>query len=299
MYKKQLSGVFAPITTPFSKEGKLDLKGLERNMEFYANSPLHGYLALGSNGENKSLVGEEKSQVLKVIIENKGKSQSVMVGCIGESTYETIEFAKVVESMGADFITLLAPSYFKKQMTDQVLEKYFTDVAESVNTPCLVYCAPQFTGGIVLSPGLVSNLASHDNIVGIKDSSTGNIDNYLLTAPEDFGVMAGSANFFVNALLGGGTGGIVSLANAFPQVTAKLYDLFIQKKYEELLAYNKYVLKLNKGVSGKGGVSAVKAAMNLVGLVGGYPRLPLLPLEEKDVEALEQVLKQEGLIGGF
>ena len=298
MYKKQLSGVFAPITTPFSKEGKLDLKGLEENMEFYANSPLHGYLALGSNGENKSLVGEEKAQVLKVIIENKGENQPVMVGCIAESTYETIEFAKVAESMGADFITLLAPSYFKKQMTDQVLEKYFTDVAGSVKTPCLVYCAPQFTGGIVLSSGLVSNLASHDNIVGIKDSSTGNIDNYLLVAPEDFAVMAGSANFFVNALLGGGTGGIVSLANAFPQVTAKLYDLFVQKKYEELFTYNMDVLRLNKAVSGKGGVSAVKAAMNLIGLVGGYPRLPLLPLEEKDVEILGQVLKQENLMGG-
>ena len=299
MYKKQLSGVFAPITTPFSKEGKLDLKGLEKNMEFYANSPLHGYLALGSNGENKSLVGEEKAQVLKVIIENKGKNQPVMVGCIAESTYETIELAKVAESMGADFITLLAPSYFKKQMTDQVLLKYFTDVAERVNTPCLVYCAPQFTGGIVLSPGLVSNLASHDNIVGIKDSSTGNIDNYLLAAPEDFAVMAGSANFFVNALLGGGTGGIVSLANAFPQVTAKLYDLFVQKKYEELFAYNMEVLRLNKAVSGKGGVSAVKAAMNLMGLAGGYPRLPLLPLEEKEIGALEEVLKQENLLGGF
>ena len=299
MYKKQLSGVFAPITTPFSKEGKLDLKGLEKNMEFYANSPLHGYLALGSNGENKSLVGEEKAQVLKVIIENKGKNQPVMVGCIAESTYETVELAKVAESMGADFITLLAPSYFKKQMTDQVLEKYFTDVAESVKTPCLVYCAPQFTGGTVLSPGLVSKLASHDNIVGIKDSSTGNIDNYLLVAPDDFAVMAGSANFFVNALLGGGTGGIVSLANTFPQVVVKLYDLFVQKKYEELFTYNMEVLRLNQSISGKGGVSAVKAAMNLIGLVGGYPRLPLLPLEEKERGALEEVLKQENLIGGF
>jgi 4-hydroxy-2-oxoglutarate aldolase len=296
MYKEQLSGVFAPITTPFFQDGKLDLDGLEKNMEFYANSPLHGYLALGSNGENKSLIGPEKDQVLKTIVENKGKKQYVMAGCIGESTYETILLAKKAEDIGVDFITLLAPSYFKKQMTDQVLERYFTDVADSVKVPCLVYCAPQFTGGTVLSSKLVSSLARHHNIVGIKDSSTGNIDNYLLAAPDDFAVMAGSANFFVNGLLGGSTGGILSLANVFPQVTSKLYDLFVEKKYEELFAYNKEVLRLNKAVSGAGGVAAVKVGMDLAGLVGGFPRLPLLPMEPKDVEGLREVLKKEGLI---
>jgi 4-hydroxy-2-oxoglutarate aldolase len=298
MYKEQLSGVFAPITTPFCEDGQLDLKGLEKNMEFYANSPLYGYLALGSNGENKSLVGEEKFQVLKVVIENRRKNQPVMVGCIAESTYETVELAKRAESLGADFITLLAPSYFKKQMTDQVLERYFTDVADKVNTPCLVYCAPQFTGGIVLSPSLVTKLANHDNIVGMKDSSVGNIDSYLLNCPDDFAILSGSANFFLTALLGGGCGGVLSLANVFPQITSRLYDLFMKKDYQQVFDYNKEVLKLNKAVSGKGGVAAVKEAMNLVGLVGGFPRLPLLPLEDSDKKVLERVLREEKLIGG-
>jgi len=286
MYKKELSGVFAPVTTPFHEDGSLDLDGLKKNMEFYANSTLHGYLALGSNGENKSLVGEEKYHVLKTIIENKGKNQYVMAGCIAESTYETIELAKKAESFGADFITLLPPSYFKSQMTDETLERYFTDVASSVSKPCLVYCAPQFTGGITLSVGLVKKLAKHPNIAGIKDSSTGNISNYLLAAPDDFAVIAGSANFFIDALLGGATGGILSLANVFPHIVVELFNTFVDKDYDTLFAKNKQVLKLNKSVSGRGGVSAVKAAMTLAGLVGGFPRLPLLPLKPQDLQAL-------------
>ena len=288
MYKKELSGVFAPVTTPFREDGSLDLDGLKNNMEFYANSTLHGYLALGSNGENKSLVGEEKYHVLKTIIENKGKKQHVMAGCIAESTYETIELAKKAESYGTDFITLLPPSYFKSQMTDEALEKYFTDVASSVSKPCLVYCAPQFTGGITLSVGLVTKLAKHPNIAGIKDSSTGNINNYLLAAPDDFAVIAGSANFFIDALLGGATGGILSLANVFPHIVVELFDTFEKKDYDTLFAKNKQVLKLNKSVSGKGGVSAVKAAMTLAGLVGGFPRLPLLPLKPQDLQVLTE-----------
>lgn len=296
MYKKQLSGVYAPITTPFFEDGKLDLQGLKKNMEFYSSSPLQGYLALGSNGENKNLVGDEKFDVLKTIVEGKGKNQYVMAGCIAESTYETIELAKKAEAAGADFVTMLPPCYFKKQMSDEVLELYFTDVASSIKIPCLVYCAPQFTGGITLSTALVTKIAKHPNIVGIKDSSTGNIDGYLMAAPDDFAVIAGSANFFVSALLGGGTGGILSLANAFPQETANLYDAFVAKDYEKLFELNKRALKLNKAVSGKGGVAAVKAAMTLAGLVGGYPRKPLLPLKPQDIETLRDNMKKEGLI---
>ena len=219
-----------------------------------------------------------------------------MAGCIAESTFETISFAKKAAETGADYITLLSPSYFAKQMTDKALYKYFTDVADSVDKPCLVYCAPQFTGGITLSPSLVKDLAKHENIVGMKDSSTGNIDSYLMAVPDDFAVLAGSANFFISAMLNGAVGGVISLANAFPEITVELYCLLIEKKYEECFALNKKILFLNKAVSGKGGVASVKAAMDLAGFKGGSPRLPVLPLEQKDVEIMAETLRQNGLI---
>lgn len=294
---KKLMGVFAPITTPFLKDGSVDYEGLGKNMRFYAASKLNGYLALGSNGENKSLTNDEKAKVLETVIRSKGEHQTVMAGCIFESTAETIAFAKVCEALGADFLTLLAPSYFKKQMTDDVLFKYFTDVADSVKTPCLVYNAPQFCAGTVLSVGLIKRLAQTKNIVGVKDSSDmGNMDGYLMAVRDRFNVMAGSANFFLDSLLRGASGGIISLANAFPDVTCALYDLYLEKDYERMFAYNERILYLNKQVSGKGGVAAVKYAMELAGLTGGDPRLPLFPLPQGDRDALEAVLKAEKLI---
>lgn len=296
MHKEILSGVFAPITTPFHQDGSLNLEGLGKNMQIYATSRLNGYLAIGSNGENKSMTEEEKLQVLETIIAGKSPDQIVMAGCIAESTYETISFAKKAAALGADYLTLLSPSYFKKQMTDDALYKYFTDIADAVDKPCLVYCAPQFTGGIVLSPSLIKRLASHHNIVGMKDSSTGNIDSYLLTVPEDFAVMAGSANFFISSMTNGAVGGVISLANAFPEITCQLYDLFVAKEYEKCFAMNRKILTLNKAVSGKGGVASVKAAMDLAGFVGGEPRLPVLPMETGDIDSMAAVLKEHGLI---
>ena len=293
---QRLMGVFAPITTPFQEDGTVDFAGLEKNMDFYANCGIQGYLALGSNGENKSLTNEEKEQVLKIIIDNKGKEQVVMAGCIFESTYETIIYAKKYEQLGADFLTLLPPSYFKKQMTDPALTKYFTDVASAVDTPCLLYNAPQFCGGTELSAGMIKECAKHPNIVGMKDSSKGNIEGFLLAVKDEIDVMAGSADFFMNCLFMGGTGGVISLANILPGIVNNLYILICEKKYEEAFALNEKVLRLNKGVSGSGGVAAVKYAMDLVGLAGGSARLPLLPLPEDKKASIKKVLESAGVI---
>jgi 4-hydroxy-2-oxoglutarate aldolase len=297
MMEKKLMGVFAPITTPFDENGEVAYEKLKENMKFYAKSPLKGYLALGSNGENKSLNTSEKEKVLEVIIKNKGPEQYVMTGCIFESTKETIGFAKIAEKLGSDFITLLPPSYFKKEMTDAVLLRYFSDVAYSVKIPCLVYNAPQFCGGTVLSTALIKDLAKHPNIVGIKDSSNAaNIEGYLFAVRDIFNVMPGSANFFMNALFMGANGGVISLANIFPDMTCELYDLIVARKYEEAFKLNEKVIQTNKSVSGTGGVAAVKYAMDLAGLYGGKPRLPLLPLGEDIKRKIEDYLKKEELI---
>jgi len=295
--EKKLMGVFAPITTPFDERGEVAYDKLKENMKFYSKSRLKGYLALGSNGENKSLTNSEKEKVLATIIKHKGAHQFVMVGCIFESTKETIEFAKIAEDLGADFITLLPPSYFKKEMTDPVLLRYFTDVANSVKKPCLVYNAPQFCGGTVLSTSLIKDLAKHPNIIGVKDSSNAaNIEGFLFAVRYTFNVIPGSANFFMNALFMGANGGVISLANVFPDLTCDLYDLVIARKYEEAFKLNEKVIQTNKAVSGTGGVAAVKYAMDLAGLNGGLPRLPLIPLGDDTKKKIEDYLKKEKLI---
>lgn len=295
--EKNLMGVFAPITTPFDEKGEVAYNKLIDNMKFYAKSGLKGYLALGSNGENKSLTTEEKTKVLDTIIKHKGTNQFVMAGCIFESTKETIEFAKIAERLGSDFITLLPPSYFKKEMTDAVLLRYFSEVANNVKKPCLVYNAPQFCGGTVLSVSLIKDLAKHPNIIGVKDSSNAaNIESYLFAVRDSFNVIPGSANFFMNALFMGANGGVISLANIFPDMTCELYDLVVAKKYEEAFKLNEKVIQTNKSVSGTGGVAAVKYAMDLAGLHGGNPRLPLLPLGDDVKKKIEDYLKKEGLI---
>jgi 4-hydroxy-2-oxoglutarate aldolase len=277
--------------------GDLDPAGLAKNMKTYAAARLDGYLVLGSNGENKSLTLAEKKAVLQIVIDNKSPSQVIMAGVICESTREAIAFAREASRSGADYLTLLPPSYFARQMKDDVLLKYFSDIADSADKPCLVYNAPQFSGGVVLSVELVRKLAGHPNIAGIKDSSNAaSIEEYLFAVRDSLSVLAGSVNYFMHAMTMGATGGIVSLANVFPDMIIRLYDLVCAKDYEQAFALNEKILRINKSVSGKGGVAAVKYAMDLAGLAGGNPRLPLLPLKEEEKTFIRECPIREGMI---
>ena len=294
--EEKLCGVFAPISTPFFADGGVDYEGLAKNVKRYAAAGLKGYLALGSNGENKSLTNDEKLKVLKTIIDNKGEGQVVMAGCIFESTFETIMMAKEMEKFGPDYLTLLPPNYFKKQMTDDVLYKYFSDVADAVDTPCLVYNAPQYAGGVGLSVKLIDRCSRHPNIKGVKDSSTGNMESILFAVADHFTVVAGSVNNYFTCRSMGGAGGVLSLANSFPEVCVELQKLIDAKDWDAAIKMNEKLLRINRVIGGAGGVAAVKAAMDMNGLVGGYPRLPLIPMTEEGKADLRKKLEGFGLL---
>ncbi|QQO08105.1 dihydrodipicolinate synthase family protein [Breznakiella homolactica] len=290
MKQKLLRGIFAPLTTPFSETGDVRYDHLEYNMEKYAASGIQGYLVFGSNGENKSLLNSEKEKILASVIRNKAPGQIVMAGSIYESTMETIEFALLTAEAGADYITLLAPSYFKSEMKDSVLVKYFTDVASAVGIPCLLYRAPQFSGGIDLSPRLVRECAEHPNIAGIKDSSSGGIEKILHAVPESFSVLSGSANTFFPAMLNGAAGGVLSLADYLPGKAVELYDAIAGGSLGKASELNRKIIALNIEISGTYGVAGVKSAMDSAGFRGGVPRLPLLPIPPEGAEKIKKIL---------
>ena len=293
--QSQLSGMFAPISTPFAPNEDVDHQALRFNLERYAKSGIRGYLALGSNGENRSLAEDEKLSVLDDVVRCKGPGQVVLAGAAYDGEREAERFLDSASDLGADFGLVLPPGYFRAQMTDEVLYRYFSSLADRARIPLLLYNAPKFCG-ITLSPDLVRRLAAHPNIVGLKDSASSGIEAFLAFQSPRFQVLAGSATFLFRAMLGGSPGGTVSLANSFPQLALQLFRYGQAHDQVNGVALQDRVNRINAAVDGGRGVSGVKAAMTLAGLRGGIPRRPLLPLEPAQVEVLRAALAAEGLL---
>ncbi|MBW2058319.1 MAG: dihydrodipicolinate synthase family protein [Deltaproteobacteria bacterium] len=290
---ERISGIIAPVTTPFADE-ELSIDHLRSNIRQYGETPLAGFFALGSNGENKSLTEEEKLKIIETVVEEKSEGQIVMAGTGYESTRQTIAFSKKAAELGADCVSLLTPSYFKKRLTDEAMIRYYTEVAEALDVPVLAYNAPGFTG-MTLSARVIEKISQHPNVAGMKDTSPDGLARYLAVRGENFDVLSGTINTLFIGLSLGASGGVVSLANAFPLPCCELYNRFQEGDLEGARELHYRLFNLNQTVSGSFGVAGVKYAMEVAGYYGGLPRRPLLPLTDGDKESIRRAISKAGL----
>jgi len=294
-HRERLSGVFAPLATPFDAQGNLLLDKLASNVEKLNKTRLRGYLALGTNGEFRGLSAPEQMRALKTIVQSASPEKVIMAGTGAETAPVSIELCQQAAEIGAHYGSLITPFFFAKKMSDRALIDYFIQVAERSPIPVLLYNNPGVTN-ITVSTTVIKEVSSHPKILGMKDSSPGNLSAYLVSARPGFYVLAGSANFFFTGLIMGAVGGVLSLADVFPEPCCDLYQLGVAGKLKEGRDLQLQILKLNQVVSGKFGVAGVKAAMDLVGFYGGPPRAPLPSLTTEEKKKLREDLIASGFM---
>src|SRR5512139_984761 len=290
----KLHGIYAPIATPFAG-GKIAYDKLEKNLKFWLESDLTGIVVMGSNGEFVLLSPEEKEELMRFVCGYVKRKKPVIVGTGAESTVETICLSKKAAEAGAEAVLVVTPNYYKGEMTDPILARFYRDVADASPVPVILYNMPR-NAGINISAKLAVELSNHPNIIGIKDSG-GNIvqiADMIRNAAEGFSVFAGSASFLYATLVLGGTGGTLALANVFPNECARLQTLFEAGKMKEARDLQMNLIDSNNAVTARWGIPGLKAALDMIGLYGGDPRPPLMPLSEANREELRQILTRTG-----
>ncbi|MGI6188873.1 MAG: dihydrodipicolinate synthase family protein [Caldicoprobacteraceae bacterium] len=291
----KLAGVFIPVVTPFTHQ-KVDPGKLAFNIQKANQTPVKGYMPLGSNGEFAHMSDEEQLLVYKTIKENAAKDKVILAGIARQSAYSTIEFGKRIEDIGADFVSILTPNYFASFMNDTALIKYYTAIADALSIPVLMYNCPKFASGVTISSEVVKILSSHPNIMGMKDTSKGNISKYLEVKDENFDVLAGSITNFLEGLKAGASGGVLSMANYLPEACCLLYETFKQGNLEEAERLSSELIRLSKNATDQYGVAGVKAGCDIFGYMGGEVRNPLTDCNEQQRNEIEKAFIEAGYL---
>ncbi len=292
-----MAGIFPPIPTPFDSSEELDLKALAGNLEKWNQTPLHGFVVLGSNGEATYLSEAEKLKVFETARKHIPKGKLMMAGCGCESTHTSLQLAKKAAEIGADVALFISPCYYKSRMDNAGLTDYYTRLADACPIPVSVYNFPGNTG-IDMNAELIIKLSQHPNIAGVKDSG-GNVAKMaeiIKNVRADFQVLAGSAGFLYPALCVGAVGGVLALANIAPRQCCDILEFTKQGKHEDARQMQLRMVTANTAVTARWGVPALKAAMEMIGMVGGKPRSPMLPLPDADRTTLKGILQKAGIV---
>jgi 4-hydroxy-2-oxoglutarate aldolase len=196
---------------------------------------------------------------------------------------------------GVDFALVQSPSYFRKQLTDECLYRYFSTLADGVSVPVLLYNCPGFNG-MTLSFNLIQRLSEHPNIVGIKDSAPGCDLKVMELDGDDFCVMVGSIGKLRGFMEKGSIGGTVSFAGYCPDLAVQLHKALMAGDAPGSERLNRTLNEANKRIAGQFGVPGVKAAMDLLGFKGGIPRRPLCPLHPDQIDSVKAALVEVGVL---
>ncbi|MBD0369229.1 MAG: dihydrodipicolinate synthase family protein [Pyrinomonadaceae bacterium] len=293
---ESLRGILIPCTTPFDEGGEVDARALGSNLEKWNALGVSGYVALGSTGERVHLTERECLTVIETARSHTPATLSLIAGAGQQGTRLTIEEVKRWAHAGADAVLLITPNYYRSEMTQGAIKNYYREVASSSPVPVLLYNIPQLTG-LTLAPETIAELAEHENIAGIKDSS-GDIvalGEALRLVPEGFSVLTGHGSALMAALGAGAVGAILAVGCFATRACVEVHAAFHAGDFERGHALQRKLARLVRAVMGRYGIGGIKAAMSELGLEGGRVRAPLSMPNESERLEIARLLKESGL----
>ncbi len=291
-----IKGILPPIATPFIRD-EVAYDKLKSNISRWNKTGLTGYVVMGSNGESVFLTREEKLKLVEATKDNMDSGKVLIAGTGSDSIKETISLSNDAANLGADYALILTPSFYKRQMKSEAFVRYFTEVADQIRIPVIIYNVPKFTS-VNIEVDAVLKLSNHGNIAGLKDSSenSAHTAEIIGNVVKEFSVLVGTASVLYPGLASGATGGILALANIAPNECIHVQRLFDAGKHGEASKLQMKLIPTNKAVTSKYGVPGLKAAMDMLGYFGGEPRSPLEKLGPAELEDLKSTLKTAGLL---
>lgn len=288
-------GSMVALVTPMDDDGRVDLEGLERLVEFHIQNGTDAIVAVGTTGESATLSTEEHCAVIRQVVEFARNRVPVIAGTGSNSTREAIDLTASAAEAGADACLLVAPYYIKP--TQEGIYLHYKAIAEAVSIPQILYNVPGRTVCDIL-PETVARLAVIPNIVGIKEA-TGDLSRarrILELCGEKLDVYSGDDATAMDLMLIGGKGDISVTANVAPRMMHDMCRAALDGERSQAASINDVLMPLHKGLFVEANPIPVKWALHEMGLIGPGIRLPLTPLSTQHRDGLRQALRSAGLL---
>ena len=244
-------GVFPTMVTPYTKEGKVDYKGVQALVEWYWKKGCDGIFAVCQSSEIFFLTLEERVNIGKTVVE-KAKALAevdktrkpmkvVVSGHVSDSFEDQVEELTAMSGVGADALILISNRMDIANTTD---EKWIEDLHKLIekipaNMPLGVYECPKPYKRL-LTKKMLEACKATGRFAFIKDTccDAEMIKERIEVLKDcDIGLYNANAQTLLETLRAGADGYCGVMANFHPEIYKWLFDNADKKEAELVQAF--------------------------------------------------------------
>lgn len=287
----KFKGTGVAIVTPFTKDGHVDFKSLEKLVNHIIKGGVEYIVVLGTTGESATLSKDEKRSVVEHVIETVDKRVPIVLGLGGNNTLEIVNSLKKDSFAGIDALLSVSPYYNKPNQRG--IYQHYKAISEASPLPIILYNVPGRTASNITADTTVKLATDFKNIIAIKEAS-GNLEQCMKIIkykPKDFMVISGDDMLTLPIIASGGDGVISVVANAFPKDFSEMTRQILAGNVKEAQRLHYKLTDIIEQLFADGNPAGVKAVLEMLKVCPDNVRLPLVKVNKATQNALKEMVE--------
>ena len=275
-------GVFPVAPTIFDDNGKLDLEGQKRAIDFMIDAGSDGICILANFSEQFLLTDSERETVMTTVLDHVAGRVPVIVTTSHFSTEICVDRCRRAEAAGAAMVMIMPPFFGATlRVSEAGIYEFFRQVSDAISIPIMIQDAPM--AGTSLSASFLARIAKEiANVSYFKIEVPGTAsklrDLIALGGDAIEGPWDGEEAITLFPDLDAGATGSMT-GGGYPDGIRQIFDAYHAGQREEAAAAYQRWLPLINYENRQCGLLAAKILMKEGGVIASEAaRHPILPV---------------------
>ncbi len=280
MIMPRFKGVFPVVPTIFDAEGRLDLDGQRRAIDFMIDAGSNGLCILANFSEQFALTDQERDTVMHVALRHVDGRVPVIVTTTHFATSVCAARSRRAQEAGAAMVMIMPPYHGATiRVPETAIYDFYREVSGAITIPIMVQDAP--VAGTPLSAAFLARMAREiENMAyfkievpqaALKLRTLIELGGAAVEGPWD-----GEEAITLMADLDAGATGSMT-GGGYPDGIRAIVDAYAAGRREEAASLYARWLPLINYENRQGGLAAAKALMKEGGVIGHDGVRPPLP----------------------
>lgn len=289
---ERLKGTGVALITPFLPDGSIDFEKLSLLVEDAIQGGVNYLVTLCTTSETPTLSEDEKSAIVKKVVEVNNGRVAVVRGLGGPDTMELVHQLQNTDFTGVDAILSVTPFY--NRPSQEGVYQHYKMLAEHSPLPVILYNVPGRTGCNIEADTTLRLATDCPNIIAVKEAS-GNMNQIMKIIahkPADFSVISGDDAITLPLLAAGADGVISVIANAFPKEMSTMVRLARDNRFAEARDLHLFLIDFVQACFKEGSPAGIKTLLSLQGRIQNQLRLPQVPASQNLADWFKTLLSR-------